>query len=170
MGRAFAFAAAAGLIISLSPAAHAGNSMFGTMTRYDGTVTVDKLTGAACPASVVTLLKGYSGSAAYRLKTKPAQLAEAMTIQLPLAGTLYIMAGGDGHFAMVDNVAKPLTGTVLIDAWLTKVPDGSSAKLTFTPSTITDTTEHFTFTGTVSNYAVTGCTAKVTGNFNIRTL
>ena len=134
--------------------------------RYDGIITVTQLTGASC--SQVTFV-GQKLNAVYRARTKPAQVVEAMSIQVPL-GALLIKADGDGDFQGVDQLGS---GSYIIDAWQGALPK-ATFNLKFNPTTITDahgitdTTENFSFAGSVKNYAISNCTIRVKGTFTKR--
>lgn len=165
MRRSLAFAVLTAAMFSVSPALAEGNSLFGGGPRYDGSVKITRLSGSACPPTVVQLLSGKSGDAVYRAKVKTTQIAEAMSIELPLAGAALIVAGGDGYFK---GSNKPLSGNFIMDAWPNKLPKKSVANLTFTPATIVEGTQSFTFKGTITNYAFETCRAEVKGSFNLR--
>lgn len=169
MRRTLAYAVLTAAMFSVSPALAEGNSLFAGGPRYDGTVKITKLSGSSCPNAAVQLLKGRTGEAVYRAKVKPTQLAEAMSIQLPLAGALLLVAGGDGYFK---GANKPLSGSFIMDAFInklpTKSPKNSVANLTFMPATIVEGTESFTFTGKITNYAFASCQAEVRGSFYLR--
>ncbi len=155
------------LIVSSSPALAEGNSLFGGGPRYDGSLKIKKVTGAQCPPAVVQTLTGLSADAVYRAKVKPTQIAEAMSVELPLAGAALIVAGGDGY---LKGVNKPLTGNFIMDAWPNKLPSRSVANLKFTPPNIVEGTPSFSFTGSITNYAFADCKVTVSGTFNLRTL
>ncbi len=160
------------LLMSLSPALAQSNSLFGGGPRYDGTVTVTDLTGSACPAFIVSRVKGKASEAVFRARVKPTQLVEAMSVSLPMAGAALLVAEGDGYFK---GKNKALKANFIIDAWPVSVKKGSVANLTFSPAnpgpaTVAEGTPSFTFTGRISNYAFEGCTAAVSGAFNLRTV
>jgi hypothetical protein len=131
--------------------------------RYDGIITVTHLTGASC--SEVTFV-GQKLNAVYRARTKPSQIAEAISLEVPL-GALIIVAGGDGDFQGADQGA---TGSFIIDAWRQDLPD-ATLNLKFVPATINDahgikdTTDNFSFTGSVKNYVFPNCTIRVKATF-----
>ncbi len=173
MARSFTFAtvtavtAVTALIVSLSPALAEGNSLFGGGPRYDGSIKIKDVTGTQCPPTVKAQLVGLSSDAVYRAKVKPTQIAEAMSVELPLAGAAIIVAGGDGYFRG-DN--KPLSGNFIMDAWPSKLPKDTVANLKFRPATIVEGTESFSFKGDITNFAFKDCKVTVSGTFNLRTL
>ena len=155
--------AAAALTIGLPSAAHAGNSLFAGGPRYDGTVTVDNVTGKKCNPAFAAYFKNYTGTAAYRAKVVPKNLGEALSVELPLGGALYAEAVS-GYFT---QGRTDIRGSMIMDAFRPTVPNGS-AQLTFDPPTILETTKSFTFTGKIINYGFADCTATVSGAFNLR--
>lgn len=135
-------------------------SLFPGGPRYDGTIKIVSLVGASCPAGQI----GQVLPAVYRAKVLPSQLAEAISMSVPLAGALFIGAGGDGTFKGTDQA---YSGSFIMDAWRQSLPNGV-VNLTFTPKTILETTTDFTFKGTISNYTFKNCVASVRGTFSLR--
>ncbi len=135
-------------------------SLFPGGPRYDGTIKITKLTGATCPAGQLNAVF----QAVYRAKVKPTQIAEAISMEAPLAGALFIGAGGDGTFK---GSNQAFSGSFIMDAWRQNLANGV-VNWTFTPSTIVDTTTSFTFQGSISNYTFQNCEARVRGTFTLR--
>lgn len=150
------FAALAALFGS---AAAAGPLDFPGGPRYDGTVKVLSFSGATCPATQLNAKL----SAVYRIKANSKQIPEAISVVIssPVEGAVILKAENDGTLAGKD---QKVSGSFILDAYANKLPT-SKANLKFTPASLQDAPDTFKFTGTISNYFVQGCTAKVRGNF-----
>src|SRR5687767_4949272 len=132
--------------------------------RYDGSVTLISLTGAAC--SDVPYRADDRFPTAFRAKFN-SPFAEAMTLRVPL-GTIFVAADADQTYdgETFEGVDQRATGTLLIDAFRRSIPI-SVFNLAFTPP-LTAGIDEFRFKGTWRNFFVRGCTATVRGIFRER--
>lgn len=134
--------------------------------RYDGIITIVDATGASCQG--VTFV-GQKVNAVYRARTKPTELDEVISVEVPL-GAIILRAEGDGDF---QGTNQSVSGGFIIDAWQGTLPS-ATFNLSFTPTTITDahgitaSTDSFTFRGSVRNYSVANCTVRIKGAFTKR--
>jgi len=156
-----------GCVFALAGVAEAGNSLFPGGPRYDGYIKITEVLGSSCVYKdyISYYVLGKRFKAVFRSKTKPDSPApETMSVELPLAGAIWLQAEGDGTLA---GKNQSLIGTVIIDAYK-YTPDGLISNLTFDPPAIGETTSAFTFKGTLKNYIYKDCTIKLQGDFDLR--
>ena len=127
--------------------------------RYDGTVTIKALSSGCSSLSDAV---GDKNTAIFR--SKAGANPEAMSVNVS-HGLLWIAAGFDGTFAGRGQLGS---GTLIIDAFRSALPD-AKFNLKFTPPIVDPpTTPSFKFLGNWSNYKVNGCTARILGKFTKR--
>jgi hypothetical protein len=144
-------------LTSLAGVAHAETYPGGP--RYDGTVTIKALSSGCSSLSDAV---GDKNRAIFR--SKSGGTPEAMSVNV-LHGLLWIAAGFDGTLAGKNQLG---TGTLIIDAFRSNLPD-ATFNLKFTPPVVDPPTPpSFKFLGNWRNYKVVGCTAKVLGKFTKR--